>query len=353
MSMLEVRGLHVWFKLPGGGELHAVQGISFGLDRGDRLGLVGESGSGKTTAILALMGLLPPSASVAGEVLLDGKNILAAGEESVRPHRWTDLAMIFQGAMNALNPVRRVAAQIAEPIRLHGPGSAAAARKRAAELLELVGIPAAAGERYPHEFSGGMRQRAAIAMALACEPRILLADEPTTALDVMVQAQILDLLERLSEELGLALVLVTHDLPMVAQACPRAAVMYAGEIVETGLTDSLYHATRHPYTRLLFAATPDLYGDEAIVSIPGAPPRLDRPVDGCPFQPRCDRAFEPCRERRPVLLRVAAGHAAACHHNDTAVAAAAAEPAEAGEADSDCPGVPVTVQRPAKEEGCQ
>jgi peptide/nickel transport system ATP-binding protein len=323
--MLEVRGLHVWFQLPDGGELHAVQGVSFCLDRGERLGLVGESGSGKTTAILALMGLLPPSAWVAGEVLVDGTNILAAGEGSVRPHRWTDLAMIFQGAMNALNPVRRVAAQIAEPIQLHGLGSAAAARTRAAELLELVGIPAAAGERYPHEFSGGMRQRAAIAMALACEPRILLADEPTTALDVMVQAQILDLLEHLSEELGLALVLVTHDLPLVAQVCPRAAVMYAGEIVETGSTDSLYHETRHPYTRLLFAATPDLYGDEVITSIPGAPPRLDRPVDGCPFQPRCDLAFEPCGARRPPLLQVATGHAAACHHNDTPATAAAQE----------------------------
>ncbi|HEY1616726.1 MAG TPA: ABC transporter ATP-binding protein [Streptosporangiaceae bacterium] len=313
MSVLEVAGLHVWFRLPDGGELHAVRGVSFALEPGERLGLVGESGSGKTTAILALMGLLPPTASVAGQVLIDGRDILAGGEDSVRPHRWTDLAMVFQGAMNALNPVRRVAAQIAEPIQLHGRSSAATARKRAGELLELVGIPATAGDRYPHEFSGGMRQRAAIAMALACEPRVLLADEPTTALDVMVQAQILDLLVRLSQELGLALVLVTHDLPVVAQTCQRAAVMYAGEIAETGPTDSLYHDTRHPYTRLLFAATPDLYGDEPVTSIPGVPPRLDRPVPGCPFQPRCDRAFEPCGSVRPVLAPVATGHAAACH----------------------------------------
>jgi peptide/nickel transport system ATP-binding protein len=315
-TVLEVKGLHVWFQLPGGGELHAVQGVSFSLDAGERLGLVGESGSGKTTAILALMGLLPSTAAVAGQVRIDGTDILAGGEDSVRPHRWTDLAMVFQGAMNALNPVRRVAAQIAEPIQLHGRGSAAAARQRAGELLELVGIPAAAGQRYPHEFSGGMRQRAAIAMALACEPRVLLADEPTTALDVMVQAQILDLLIRLSQELGLALILVTHDLPLVAQACPRAAVMYAGRIVEAGPTDALYHATRHPYTRLLFAATPDLYGDDAVTSIPGTPPRLDRPVTGCPFQPRCDSAFEPCPVTRPALREVAAGHAAACHLND-------------------------------------
>ena len=189
--------------------------------------------------------------------------------------------MVFQGAMNALNPVRKIGWQIAEPMAFHGVAHGAAARKRAGELLEMVGISAAAADRYPHEFSGGMRQRASIAMALACQPKILLADEPTTALDVMVQAQILELLTRLSRELGLALVLVTHDLPVVAQVCDRAAVMYAGEIVETGLMDTLYHSPRHPYTRLLFAATPDLYGDEAVASIPGTPPRLDRAMAGC------------------------------------------------------------------------
>jgi oligopeptide/dipeptide ABC transporter ATP-binding protein len=217
--------------------------------------------------------------------------------------------------MNALNPVRTVAAQIAEPMLLHKETSAAAARKRASELLEMVGIPAASGARYPHEFSGGMRQRAAIAMALACEPKVLLADEPTTALDVMVQAQILELLVSLSDELGLALVLVTHDLPVVAQICQRAGVMYAGEVVETGTTDALFHATRHPYTRLLFAATPDLYGDEDVVSIPGTPPRLDEPIAGCPFRPRCDVVIDQCEHQRPVLLPAggSAGHAVACH----------------------------------------
>jgi oligopeptide/dipeptide ABC transporter ATP-binding protein len=334
MSLLEVRDLNVWFGLPGGAELHAVQGVGFDLDAGERFGLVGESGCGKTTSILAMMGLLPPNASVAGEVRLAGTNILAGGEDSVRPHRWTDIAMVFQGAMNALNPVRTVLSQIAEPIMLHGRGgvaSAAAARKRAGELLELVGIPASSGSRYPHEFSGGMRQRAAIAMALACEPKVLLADEPTTALDVMVQAQILDLLVALSDELGLALLLVTHDLPVVAQICQRAGVMYAGEIVETGTTDALFHCTRHPYTRLLFAATPDLYGTGAVVSIPGTPPRLDEPVVGCPFRPRCDSVVERCEQERPLLRLVgavdgaaAAGafgvasvpHAVACHRDD-------------------------------------
>ncbi len=318
-ALLEVRDLHVWFTLPGGGELHAVQGVGFELAAGERLGLVGESGCGKTTSILAMMGLLPPNASVAGEVRLSGTDILAGGEDSVRPHRWTDLAMVFQGAMNALNPVRTVAAQIAEPIMLHGNGSPAAARRRAGELLDMVGIQAASGSRFPHEFSGGMRQRAAIAMALACEPKVLLADEPTTALDVMVQAQILELLVRLSDDLGLALVLVTHDLPVVAQICQRAGVMYAGEIVETGTTDELYHATRHPYTRLLFAATPDLYGTDEVASIPGTPPRLDEPVIGCPFRPRCDAVLDRCEHERPVLLAVGAspGHAAACHRSDS------------------------------------
>jgi oligopeptide/dipeptide ABC transporter ATP-binding protein len=224
--------------------------------------------------------------------------------------------MVFQGAMNALNPVKKVGWQIAEPMAFHGVAQGAAARKRAGELLEMVGIPAAAGERYPHEFSGGMRQRAAIAMALACEPKILLADEPTTALDVMVQAQILELLTGLARDLGLALVLVTHDLPVVAQVCERAAVMYAGEIVESGPTEALYHTPRHPYTRLLFAATPDLYGHDAVISIPGAPPRLDGEITGCPFRPRCDVPLDRCRDEDPELRLVEVGHQAACHRND-------------------------------------
>jgi oligopeptide/dipeptide ABC transporter ATP-binding protein len=315
--LLAVEGLQLWFDLEGGGNLHAVRGVSFELEAGERFGLVGESGCGKTTTILALMGLLPPNTSVAGRVLLDGADILAGGEETMRPHRWRDVAMVFQGAMNAFNPVRRIGEQIAEPMELHGIAEGATARRQVGELLERVGIPAARAARYPHEFSGGMRQRAAIAMALACKPKILLADEPTTALDVMVQAQILELLVALTDELGLALVLVTHDLPVVAQVCERAAVMYAGEIAESGPTDALYHSPRHPYTRLLFAATPDLYGEGIpVVSIPGAPPRLDRPITGCPFQPRCDRAFAPCPTIHPQLKAVAPGQEAACHLND-------------------------------------
>jgi peptide/nickel transport system ATP-binding protein len=317
--ILGVEDLHVWFELKRGAELHAVKGISFELARGERFGLVGESGCGKTTAILALMGLLPPNASVAGRVALGGVNILERGDESVAEHRWRDIAMVFQGAMNAFNPVKTVGAQIVEPMKLHDVAEGAAARQRAGELLETVGIAANRADRYPHEFSGGMRQRAAIAMALACQPKVLLADEPTTALDVMVQAQILELLTGLASDFGLTLVLVTHDLPVVAQVCERAAVMYAGEFMEVGPTDRLYHDPRHPYTRLLFAATPDLYGEGEVISIPGAPPRLDRDIPGCPFAPRCDRTFAPCPEVKPRLLSVGPGQTAACHLNDPAL----------------------------------
>jgi peptide/nickel transport system ATP-binding protein len=315
--LLAIEDLHVWFDLPGGGELHAVRGISFELEAGERFGLVGESGCGKTTAMLTMMGLLPPNASVAGQVRLDGANILARGEETISPHRWKDIAMVFQGAMNAFNPVQTVGAQIEEPMELHGIAEGRTARRNVEELLERVGIPRDRANRYPHEFSGGMRQRAAIAMALACEPRILLADEPTTALDVMVQAQILELLVSLAEDFDLALMLVTHDLPVVAQVCDRAAVMYAGEIAESASIDDLFHTPKHPYTRLLFAATPDLHASgEKVVSIPGAPPRLDRPIVGCPFQPRCDSAFEPCATVTPELKLVGDAHVAACHLND-------------------------------------
>jgi peptide/nickel transport system ATP-binding protein len=321
VTLLEVRDLHVWFDLPDEQKLHAVRGVSFDLDAGERVGLVGESGCGKTTTILAMLGLLPPSATVAGEVLLNGTNVLAADEDATRPHRWADISMVFQGAMNALNPVKTVESQIVEPMTLHGTASGNQAKERAGELLELVGIPAAAGARYPHEFSGGMRQRAALAMALACEPKVLLADEPTTALDVMVQAQILELMLRLTRELGLALVLVTHDLPVVAQVCERAAVMYAGEIVEAGRLDDLFHEPKHPYTRMLFAATPDLYGEDEVLSIPGSPPRLDRDLVGCPFRARCDRAFDRCIAEAPLLRQVGDGREAACHLNDEPVGA--------------------------------
>jgi peptide/nickel transport system ATP-binding protein len=322
--LLRVEDLHVWFDLSQGHELHAVQGVSFELRPGERMGLVGESGCGKTTTILALMGLLPSSASVAGGVVFEGENIMARGEDTVSPHRWKDIAMVFQGAMNAFNPVKTIGSQIIEPMELHGTATGKAATAQMRELLEMVGISGSRADSYPHEFSGGMRQRAAIALALACDPKVLLADEPTTALDVMVQAQILELLVRLTRDLGLSMILVTHDLPVVAQVCDRAAVMYAGEIVEMGEMATIYHEPRHPYTRMLFAATPELLGDDEVISIPGAPPRLDRELVGCPFAPRCDSSFAPCATVHPRRLELAPGHEAVCHLNDHV---AAAEPA--------------------------
>ena len=311
--LLEVEDLNVWFDLPNGKTLHAVRGVSFSVAAGMRLGMVGESGCGKTTTILALMGLLPPTASVSGRVAFEGVDVLERGEQTIAPHRWKDIAMVFQGAMNAFDPVKRIGEQIVEPMELHGNATGKEAAARVRELLETVGIPPGRARSYPHELSGGMRQRAAIAMALACNPRILLADEPTTALDVMVQAQILQLLTHLSDELGLALVFVTHDLPIVAQTCTHAAVMYAGKIVEQGPTDALYHETRHPYTRLLWLATPDLESHDDVVSIPGVPPRLDVELHGCPFAPRCDRAEARCTSERPELRTVGDGHTSACH----------------------------------------
>ncbi|HTU27928.1 MAG TPA: ABC transporter ATP-binding protein [Solirubrobacteraceae bacterium] len=315
-SRLEVRGLHVWFDV-GGGELHAVQGVDLDVPAGERIGLVGESGCGKTTLMMAMMGLLPPSATVAGEIRLDGRDLLAGGENSMAAHRWTDIALVFQGAMNALNPVKRIAWQITEPMLVHHTADRAGARRRAIELLELVGLPARTASLYPHELSGGMRQRVAVAMALACRPRILLADEPTTALDVMVQAQLLELLTSLSAELGLALVLVTHDLPIVIETCQRAAVMYAGRIAEEGPIARLTAAPAHPYTRMLLAATPDLDDDRPTRSIDGSPPRLDQPIVGCSFRDRCDRVGNRCATELPLLRPVQDGggrQLAACHH---------------------------------------
>ncbi|MGZ5250227.1 MAG: ABC transporter ATP-binding protein, partial [Caldimonas sp.] len=313
VSILEVRDLHVWFDLQDGGELHAVQGLGLDVEAGERVGLVGESGCGKSTTVLAILGLLPPSATVAGDVRLDGESILTPDEEIARPHRWKDISMVFQGAMNALNPVKTVEAQIVEPMELHGTAEGADAHRRAGELLEMVGIPASAGARFPHEFSGGMRQRAALAMALACDPKVLLADEPTTALDVMVQAQILELLARLARDLGLALILVTHDLPVVAQVCERAAVMYAGEIVEEGTMERLFHSPRHPYTRMLLDAIPDIHmSGRSRTPVQGEVPNPLNPPSGCSFHPRCPHANERCRAERPKLLDFG-GARIACH----------------------------------------
>ena len=259
--VLAINDLNVWFNTGRGAAQttsHVVRGVTLNLAPGDRLGLVGESGSGKTTTILAAMGLLPSSAEVAGQILLNDRDILRGGEQTVAPHRWKDISMVFQGAMSALNPVRTIGWQIAEAMQIHGIAKGEDARHRVAGLLDLVGIRQTGASQYPHQMSGGMRQRAMIAMALACEPRVLLADEPTTALDVIVQRQILQLLVDLSERLNLALILVTHDLGVVAQTCQHGAVMLDGEVVEQGPVSDLYRQPRHPYTRRLFEAAPDI-----------------------------------------------------------------------------------------------
>jgi oligopeptide/dipeptide ABC transporter ATP-binding protein len=254
--------------------------------------------------VLAMMGLLPPNAEVSGQILFDGVDILAGGDSGMRPHRWRDIAMVFQGAMNAFNPVRTIGEQIAEPIRIHCGSSRRDANGRVGELLEMVGIPARRAALYPHEFSGGMRQRAALAMALACGPKVLLADEPTTALDVIVQAEILRLLRRVSDNLGIALVFISHDLPAVVQVTERVAVMYAGRVVEEAPVSRLLSAPCHPYTRALLAAVTRPQTATGVRSIPGEPPRLDTEVIGCAFAPRCPSVEAVCRNAEPPSVVV-------------------------------------------------
>jgi peptide/nickel transport system ATP-binding protein len=315
MALLEVVDLSVRFRTAAG-YVHAVDGVSFSVDRGEMLGIAGESGCGKTTTALTLPRLLADTAEVtSGRVLLEGRDLLGLSEQEMDHVRWRDVAFVFQGAMNALNPVHTVGDQIVEPIRLHEPAtSERAAWVRASELLAQVGIPAARARQYPHEFSGGMRQRVMIAMALACRPRVLVADEPVTALDVMVQAQVMALLRRLRDELGVAMILVSHDLSIIAEACDRVLVMYAGRVAERGDVRAVYRATGHPYTRGLLRAFPDITGERAFVDgIPGYPPDLAQLGPGCPFAARCPIRIGVCDTQRPPVVTLGDGHIAACH----------------------------------------
>ncbi|MGB7875637.1 MAG: ABC transporter ATP-binding protein [Anaerolineales bacterium] len=318
MTTLEVRNLSINYMTDDGVALNAVEGLTFSLEQGRSLGLVGESGCGKTTVMLSLMRLLPAAGRiVSGQILFNDRDLLGISERDMQSVRWNDIAMVFQGAMNALNPVRTVESQIVEVLQLHNTvNSTRDARKRAGELLELVGITAKRGKQYPHQFSGGMRQRAVIAMALACNPRILIADEPTTALDVMIQAQIIELLEELQRELNLALVLVTHDLGVVAEMCDDVLVMYGGTVAEHANSDTIFNNPSHPYTQRLLKAFPDIAepGSE-LASIPGNPPRLDNLPPGCRFEPRCHVGNgEPiCMKQLPPLISIESGHQAACH----------------------------------------
>jgi peptide/nickel transport system ATP-binding protein len=316
MTQLDVRNLSVDYLTDDGTALHAVEKVSFRLDGGRSLGLVGESGCGKTTIMLALLRLLPEEGRIVhGQVLFEGQDLLQLSEAQMRGVRWHQMSMVFQGAMNALNPVRTIEGQIVEALRLHGiADSKNAARQRAGQLLALVGIPPERGRQYPHQYSGGMRQRAVIAMALACNPHVLIADEPTTALDVMIQAQILELLERLQAELQLSIVFVTHDLGLVAEVCDDVLVMYGGTVVEYADCDAIFNAPAHPYTQRLLQAFPDVERPgSTLSSIPGNPPRLDDLPPGCRFEPRCLRREGICAVEPPPAIQVAPGHLAACH----------------------------------------
>jgi peptide/nickel transport system ATP-binding protein len=316
--LLRVEDLHVRFDTPDG-VVRAVDGVSYELERGRVLGIVGESGSGKTVASLAIMGLLGDGrAHVSGRVLLGGRDLLALGDEQMRAIRGNEIAMVFQDPLSALHPFQRVGAQLGEAIRAHRDVSRREAGTRTVKLLETVGMPDARrrAERYPHELSGGMRQRAMIAMALANEPAVLVADEPTTALDVTVQAQILDLLARLKDDLGMAVVIITHDLGIVAGTAEEVAVMYAGRIVERGPVERIFAAPEHPYTWGLLRSVPrlDTPRGEDLVPIPGRPPSLACLPDGCAFAPRCPYVRPRHRELQPSLSPVpdAPGHAVAC-----------------------------------------
>ncbi|MGL4610028.1 MAG: ABC transporter ATP-binding protein [Trueperaceae bacterium] len=302
--ILEVKNLSVDYKQKNK-TATALHDVSFALERGEILGVVGESGCGKTTLMLALLRLLPQAGQITrGQILYDGKDILPLDNRAMAELRWDEISIVFQGAMNALNPVCTIAEQIAEAIRRHEKLSKEAARKRVEELLELVGIPKHRRSDYPHHYSGGMRQRAMIAMALACHPKIIIADEPTTALDVMVQAQILELLADLRDKLGLAVIFVTHDLGVVAELCDSVLVLYGGVTAEYADVDTLFNAPQHPYTERLLAAFPNLENPKALESIPGSPPRLDDLPKGCRFAPRCSKVMEQCHSEMPRLYQV-------------------------------------------------
>ena len=315
--VLSVRDLCTRFRVPGVGMVHAVNGVGFDVHAGELLGVVGESGSGKSVTMLSLLKLLPmpPAEIVSGRALLQGEDLLALDPARLRRVRGGKVGFIFQDPMAALNPVLSVGYQLAEPLRTHLGLGARAARRRAAALLDGVGIPAAESRLrdFPHQFSGGMRQRVMIAMALACDPALLIADEPTTALDATIQAQILDLLQRLRRERGMAIVWVTHDLGVVAGLADRVMVMYGGQVVEQAPVAALYSRPQHPYTRSLLRALPKVEGGGGrLASIPGQPPTLTQAPDACPFAPRCGHAFARCREENPALTPVMEGHAVAC-----------------------------------------
>nr|WP_273941453.1 ABC transporter ATP-binding protein [Kutzneria chonburiensis] len=310
--LLELRSATVSYRTAGG-LVPAVRGVDLRIDAGQTVGLAGESGCGKSTLAMSVLRLLPRNAVLGGEVLLGGENVTDMSWGRLRAVRWAEASVVFQGAMHALNPVQRVGDQIAEPIRLHGKGSGV--EQRVGELLEQVGLPARRARAYPHELSGGQRQRVMIAMALACSPGLIIADEPTTALDVMVQAQVLDLVKRLVDELDIGLLMISHDLSVLGSTCQRLAVMYAGRIVEQGPATEVLRSPAHPYTRALAAAFPTI-GDPSSRMAPrglaGDPPDPAALPSGCPFHPRCPSVMPECSGTDVLLRPVAADRTSAC-----------------------------------------
>jgi peptide/nickel transport system ATP-binding protein len=350
MTVLELDDLHVTYRTRSG-EVPAVRGVSLRLQRGQTLGLAGESGSGKSSLVRPLLRLLPASARVTGTVRFEGEDVAAMSWGRVRAVRWAGASVVFQGALHSLNPVRAIGTQIAEPILVHGLADEAGARQRVLALLEQVGLPARHERSYPHQLSGGQKQRVMIALALACSPRLVIADEPTTALDVVVQAQVLRLLTDLVQQQGAGLVMISHDLAVLAATCSRLAVMYAGRVVEDGPSIDVLRAAQHPYARGLAGAFPSI-GDpdvrRAPRGLPGDPPDPRLLPSGCAFHPRCPQAIDACRHTEVRLAAVSDQHQVACLRVTPAAAAGTAA-SEAGTPASEA-GTPAS-EAPASEAG--
>ncbi|MCJ7836091.1 ABC transporter ATP-binding protein [Cuneatibacter sp. NSJ-177] len=314
-QLLNIKNLVVEYRTDGG-VIHAVNGFDLSLKKGEALGLVGETGAGKTTVAKAILRILPdpPAKVCSGSIEFEGEDLLRLSEANMHRIRGNKISMIFQDPMTALNPVETIGEQIAEPVRIHNRVSRSEARKRTIEMLEMVGIPGERYSEYPHQFSGGMKQRVIIAMALACNPELLLADEPTTALDVTIQAQVLEMMANLKKDLDTSLILITHDLGIVAEMCEKVAVVYAGEIVESGTADDIFNHTAHPYTEGLFDSLPRINSTaRRLRPIKGLMPDPSNLPEGCKFCPRCPYAEEICQKKNPDFTETTPGHFVKCH----------------------------------------
>ena len=315
-NVIEIKDLSIQYATDEG-IVKAVNHLNLQLARGETLGLVGETGAGKTTTALGIMGLIPdpPGVITGGEILFEGTDLLKLSKQRLRAIRGNKISMIFQDPMTSLNPVVTVGDQIAESIRIHEKLSRADAALKAKDMLELFGIPGDRYGEYPHQFSGGMKQRVIIAIALSCNPEVILADEPTTALDVTIQAQVLDLISKLKKEKNTSMILITHDLGVVVEICDKVAIMYAGEIVEYGSLEQIYDQTAHPYTKGLFGSIPDIEAKTSrLKPIPGLMPDPSNLPEGCSFEPRCERSCQLCKEENPPLIEIGNGHFVKCHN---------------------------------------